>query len=139
MSNENKEIKSQETEIAKASNTEITFVMPDTESLGSLKEMTPKFSLNVKYKSAEDWAVLKDKPIRAFYMGLKDIPNDKGELIKSGVFVTEKEIFINGSMILIDAVRNQNIKTPVQITYRGKKANKTTDGSTMMFDIEILG
>ena len=126
-------------DIKEVSGTEVTFMIPDTESLGKLKSLEPKFSLNLKYKTADDWAVLKDKPIRAFYMGLKDIPNDKGELVKCGVFVTETECFINGSMTLVEAVQSRPIKTPVQITYRGKKNNKSSEGSTMIFDTEILG
>ncbi|CAA0196361.1 conserved hypothetical protein [Tenacibaculum maritimum] len=125
--------------IEKASGTEVTFMIPDTESLGRLKTLEPKFSLNLKYRSAEHWAVLKDKPIRCFYMGLKDIPNEKGELVKCGVFVTEKECFINASMTLVEAVQSRPVKTPIQITYRGKNNNKSSEGSTMIFDTEILG
>lgn len=126
-------------EIQKANGTEVTFTIPNTESLGSLKDLTPKFSLNLKYKTSDDWAVLKDKPLRAFYMGVKEIPNEDGEMVSCGVFVTEKECFISGQMTLLDAVKNLEIKTPVQVTYRGKKANKSSDGSTMIFDVEKLG
>lgn len=129
----------QNEEIQKAAGTEVKFMIPDTESLGQLKEMEPKFSLNLKYKSADDWAAVKDQPIRAFYMGIKEIPNEDGELIKCGIFVTESECFISGQMTLVEAVSTRPPKTPVQITYRGKKNNKSSDGSTMIFDTEILG
>lgn len=129
----------QEQELQKASGTEVTFFIPDTESIGQLKDMEPKFSLNLKYKTADDWAGIKDKPLRAFYMGTKEIPNEDGELVTCGVFVSEKEAFISGQMTLIEAVKNLPIKTPLQLTYRGKKANKSGSGSTMIFDVEKLG
>jgi len=126
-------------ELQKAAGTEITFIIPDTESLGVLDDLEPKFSLNLKYKSSDDWAGIKDKPIRCYYMGVKEIPNENGELVKCGVFVSQRECFISGQMTLIDAVKNLNVQTPVQITYRGKKANKSSDGQTMIFDVEKLG
>lgn len=126
-------------EIQKASGTEVTFVIPDTESLGQLQDLEPKFSLNLKYKSSDDWAALKGSPMRAYFMGMKSIPNEDGELINCAVFVTPKECFISGQMTLVEAVKSLNAKTPVQITYQGKKNNKSTEGSTMLFDVETLG
>lgn len=126
-------------EVEKAAGTEVTFFIPDTESLGTLQNMEPKFSLNLKYKSSDDWAALKDQPVKAFFMGMKDIPNEEGEAVKCGVFITPAECFISGQMTLVDAVKNLPIKTPVQIIYRGKKANKSTDGITMLFDVQTLG
>ncbi len=127
------------TEIEKAAGTKITFFIPDTESLGTLQELEPQFSLNLKYKTADDWAVLKDQPLRAFYMGTKEVPNENQEVINCAVFVTEKECFIAGQMTLFESVKNLAVKTPVEITYKGKKNNKSTDGTTMIFDVVKLG
>lgn len=125
-------------EITKSAGTEVTFLIPNTESLGKLQNLTPNFSLTMKYKSADDWASLKDKPVRAFYMGMKDVPNEDGENVHCGLFVSETEVFLSGQLILTEAVKNLPPQTPVQITYRGKKSNKTSDGSTMLFDVETL-
>lgn len=119
--------------------TEVSFFIPNTEELGTLDKLEDKFSLTMKYKSAEDWAMLKDQEIRCFFMGLKEIPNDKEELVNCGVFVTKTECFIAGGKTLVDAVRQLPTKSPISITYRGKKANKTVDGSTMIFDVKTLG
>lgn len=127
------------TEVEKAAGQEVTFFIPDTESLGALQNLEPKFSLNLKYKSSDDWAALKDQPLKVFFMGMKDIPNENGEMVKCGVFISQKECFISGQMTLVESVKNLAIKTPVQITYRGKKNNKSTDGITMLFDVETLG
>ena len=125
--------------VQQAAGTEITLVIPNTERIGVLKDLNPKFSLTTKYKSADEWAAHKDKPIRAFYMGLKEVPNENGEMVKCGVFISETEIFLSGQMVLIEAVKQLDTDTPVQITYRGKKANKSSDGQTMLFDVEKLG
>lgn len=126
-------------EVQKAAGEEVTFFIPNTESIGQLNELKPQFSLNLKYKTADDWAAIKDKPLRAFYMGTKDIPNDAGEAVLCGVFVSQSECFISGQKLLVDAVRNLPIKSAVEITYRGKSQNKTTEGSTMKFDVITLG
>lgn len=131
-------MKNQEQELAKASGEQVTFFIPNTEALGKLDELQPDFSLTIKYKSADDWAEIKDKPLRVFYMGLKDIPNEDGEMVKCGLFVSKKECFISGQMTLIEAVKNLPIQTPIEIIYRGKKNNKSTTGSTMIFDISKL-
>jgi hypothetical protein len=126
-------------DLAKKAGTEVTFIIPDTESLGHLDDLDEQFSLNIKYKSAEDWAQIKDKPLRAYYMGMKDIPNEDGEAVQCGVFVSKEECFISGQMTLVEAVRKIQPQTPVQITYRGKEKNKTSDGATMRFDVVKLG
>ena len=123
---------------SEAHGTEVTFRIPDTESLGRLAEMKHDFSLILKYKTADEWATMKDKPFRAYYMGLKEIPNDKGDLILCGMFVSRHECFISGQKVLVDAVRQLPTHTPLEIIYRGKSVNKTTEGATMKFDITIL-
>ena len=124
--------------VAQTPQTEVTFVMPTTESLGRLKEMRPDFSLTMKYKNADDWAAIKGQEVRAFFMGIKEIPNDDGELVTCGVFVSETECFIAGQKLLVEAVRNLDSRTPVAITYKEKKANKSSDGSTMIFEVRTL-
>ncbi len=127
-----------EKSVMPAQPTEVTFVMPNTESLGQLKEMQPDFSLTMKYKTADDWAAIKGQEVRAFFMGIKEIPNDDGELVTCGVFVSTTECFIAGQKLLVEAVRNLDSRTPVAITYKEKKANKSTEGSTMIFEVRTL-
>ena len=127
-----------EKSVVQSPQTEVTFVMPNTKSLGQLKEMRPDFSLTMKYKNADDWAAIKGQEVRAFFMGIKEIPNDDGELVTCGVFVSESECFIAGQKLLVEAVRNLDSRTPVAITYKEKKANKSSDGSTMIFEVRTL-
>lgn len=118
--------------------TEVTFLMPSTDALGALATMTPDFSLILKYKKADDWALLKNQEVRAYYMGIKEIPNTDGELVTCAIFVSSNECFLAGSMVLIEAVRTLDKGTPVAITYRGKSQNKKTEGETMRFDVITL-
>ena len=125
-------------EIAKAGGTHVSFIMPHTDALGSLEDMEADFSLNIKYKTKEKWGAWKDRPIRAFYMGMKEIPNEDGEVVNCGVFVSQSECFISGQMTLIEAVSRIEPNTPVEVTFRGSKNNKSSKGSTMIFDVVKL-
>lgn len=127
-----------EKDISKAAGTQVVLVIPDTESLGQLDQMENDFSLTMKYKTADDWAALKDQPIRAFFMGIKEVPSEEGEMVTCGIFVTKTELFLSGQMVLIEAVKKLDSKTPIEIIYRGKKSNKSTEGSTMLFDVTTL-
>lgn len=129
----------QKTDIQDLAGQSVNLVIPNTEALGRLETMDEKFSLTMKYKSADDWAKLEGQEVRCFFMGTREVPNEQGEAVLCGVFVTQKECFIAGGMTLIEAVRNLQPNTPVSITYRGKKANKSSKGSTMLFDVKILG
>lgn len=127
------------TTLSQVAGQQVTLFIPDTESIGKLETMESKFTLTTKYRSADDWAALKDKPVRCYYMGLKDVPNDQGEAITCGIFVSPKEIFLSGQKVLVDAVRALPEQTPLLIVYKGKKTNKSTEGSTMIFDVVMLG
>ncbi|MEG0602827.1 MAG: hypothetical protein RR499_07260 [Mucinivorans sp.] len=117
---------------------EVEVIMPNPSVLASLDNMKQDFSLTLKYKTADDWAALKDKPVRAFYQGIKDIPNKEGEMIKCAAFIGQHECFLAGQMLIVDAVKNLLHNTAVEIIYRGKSANKNTEGSTMKFDVATL-
>lgn len=128
----------QNRDIEKLAGQEVTFVIPDTESLGALQNLDPSFNLRLKYKNEEEWLAVKNKPVRVYFLGLREIPSDKGEIVVCGLFASEKELFLSGQKVLVDAVRNLPLKTPVQITYLEKKTNKTVDGATMIFDVQLL-
>ena len=117
---------------------EVSFTIPSTASLGKLSDMEPDFSLDLKYRTADDWASVKGQEIRAFFMGFKEIPNSDGELVTCAVFVTKTECFIAGQKLLIEAVRQLEHGTAVAITYVEKKNNKSTEGATMVFSVKTL-
>lgn len=133
--------KSQNDQLSKSELTEKKPVMlvPNREALTKLEDYKEEFSLNAKYKGAEEWPALKEKPLRAYFMGFKEIPDDKGEVLNAAVFVSATEVFLCAQTVLVDAVRNLDAQTPVEIIYKGKKDNKSSVGSTMIFDVKKLG
>lgn len=123
----------------KVHGTEVLFTIPDTESLGRLNQMDHSFSLTLKYRKAEDWAALKNKEVRAYYMGMREIPNKDGELVHCGTFVTDTECFLSAQTTLIEAVRQLAPGTPIAITYRERRTNKNDSSrSTCVFDVVTL-
>lgn len=117
---------------------EVTLSMPDTESLGLLENAELGMSRTIKYKTQEDWQDIKGVAIRCFFMGLKEIPNEKGDAVICAGFMSKDEVFLAAQMVLIDAVRNLPKNTPVEIIFEGKKANKSSDGSTNLFSVKLL-
>ncbi|MCG8213587.1 hypothetical protein J2Q11_12335 [Tenacibaculum finnmarkense genomovar finnmarkense] len=122
----------------KAVPTQVTIDIPSTEQLGNLKTMETGFNMNPKYRTKEDWFELKGIEVRAYYLGLKDLPNDDGEAVVCAVFATEEEIFFAGQKILVDAVKKLDLKTPVSIVFLDNKKNKSTAGSVMLFEVKLL-
>lgn len=127
--------------IAKAGQTSVVdteFVINEIPDLSKLDDLKPGKSHVAKYRTQEDWALLQAQPIRCFYLGIKEIPNDQGEVIKAAVFVEKLGIFLCSQKVLLDAVRHMVTMSPVIITYMGKKKNKSSAGSTNLFDVVEL-
>lgn len=138
-------MKNQENEVATTSqNQEVamfnagTLFIPNSESLGKLEEAETGMDLTVKYRKQEEWFEFKDKPIKCYFMGMKEIPNKDGEMITCGAFFSKDGPFLAGQQLLVDSVRNLEPNTPIEITFKGKKANSSSDGSTNLFDVKLL-
>lgn len=118
---------------------DVTLKMPNTELLGKLEGAIPGMAITVKYKKQEDWMEIKGKPLRCFYMGVKEVPNEEGdEKVLCAGFMSTDGVFIAGQMVLVDAVRGLTKGTPIEITYEGKKKNTSSDGSTNLFTVKLL-
>jgi hypothetical protein len=134
----------QETEVAPVQKEEVamfnagTLFIPNSESLGRLEQAETGMDLTVKYRKQEEWFEFKNKPVRAYFMGIKEIPNEEGEMIIVGAFFTSDGPFLAGQKLLIDAVKHLEPNTPIEITFLGKKENKSSKGSTNMFEVKLL-
>lgn len=115
-----------------------TLFIPNSEALGKLEEAEAGMDLTVKYRKQEEWFEFKNKPVKAYYMGIKEIPNEEGEMIVVGAFFATDGPFLAGQKLLVDAVRHLEPNTPIEITFMGKKENKSTKGSTNMFEVKLL-
>ncbi len=125
-------------DLKEVAGTQVTFTIPDTETLGKLDALEPKVSLNMGYRMKEEWERLKNQPIKAYYLGLKQIPNPEGQLVTCGLFVTSKDVFMAGGMILIELIKDLPQKTPLQLTYLGVKVTKN-EKEMLNFNVSRLG
>jgi hypothetical protein len=117
-----------------------SIMIPSVEALGRLDDAETGTSLNLRYKKVEEWAEEAEKGLktRAYYLGMKQLPNEDGEMLLCAVFADRTGSFLAAQTVIIDAVRNLEERTPVQITYNGSRKNKSTKGSTHLFDIKVL-
>jgi hypothetical protein len=120
-------------------NTDVVLQMPSLDQLGELKGLKEVYKATASYRTQEQWFEYKEKPIRCFFLGVKELPNDKEDLVLSGIFAAEDGIFLAAQKVLVDAVRNLKPQTPIEITFKGKKSNKNSEGSTNIFEVIILG
>lgn len=125
-------------ELAKLAGNQVTFTIPNTDELGKLDGMEEDFNLRLKYKMQEEWELLKNKPIRCYFLGIRQIPNEKEEMVTCGLFASQTELFLAGGRVLIEAISHLPEKVPVALTYLGAQQNKTNEGATMMFDVKTL-
>lgn len=120
--------------------TEVKLSMPSLSQLGKLTGLKKVFKTSAAYRTQEDWQEFKDKPIRAFYLGLKQLPNDDGEAVTCAIFADQEQIFLCAQYVLVEAVRNAPPQTGFEITYKGKRQNKSSKSKyTNLFDIVQLG
>lgn len=112
--------------------------LPNKQELESLSEMKEGYDLTVTYRTQEKWAELQDQEQRVFFLGTKQVPNDEGEMITCAVFAGEKGAFMSAQMLLLNSVETLQSGTPLKITYKGKKKNKSNQGSTNVFDVVTL-
>ena len=125
-------------ELNKLAGTTVTFNIPNTDELGQLETMDEDFNLRLKYKMQEEWIRIKDQPVRCFFLGLRQIPNEKEEMVTCGLFASRTELFLAGGKVLIEAISHLPEKTPISLTYLGANQNKSNEGETMMFDVKTL-
>lgn len=106
--------------------------MPDLSVLDSMQKGT---SATAVYRTQEDWAVKKDIEQKCVFLGFKQIPDKNGEAVMTAVFADKSGVFLSGQKTLVDAMRTFKTYEGAFITYRGKKQNKSNDGSTNIFEV----
>lgn len=116
----------------------LDITIPSLEDLEKLQGMEPGFSLTPRYRSTDDWAKYKDEEIRALYLGTKQVPNEKEELITYAFFSDKTGIWLAAQMVLVESVRDLPFKTPIAITYEGRSQNKSNEGMTCKFLVQQL-
>ncbi len=106
--------------------------------LRNLDGLKRGFKTTVGYRTQEEWAKREDEPEICFFLGFKEIPNDEGEAVRCAILQNRMEVFLSAQKVLIDALSPLEAGTPVEIVYQGKKKNKSTAGSTNLFEVFVL-
>lgn len=122
----------------KPTNGEITFIMPSTNALGALKNAEEGRQLTVSYKKKEDWLKEKDKPVRCFFLGLKEATDGKGDTYFLAKLHDGEKAFVCGQTILVQALMSTEVGQGVEVTCTGSV--KGSNGNDIpQFDVVELG
>lgn len=118
-------------------NGEVTFLMPNTNALGTLKKAKKGMSLTAKYMTADEWGKRSGEEIRCFFLGLKEATDSEGETYYLAKFSNGAENFVAAQTILVQSVANLPIGQGVSITCKG--VEKASRGKVVTFEIADLG
>lgn len=118
-------------------NGEVTFVMPNTNAIASLKEAKTNRTLTVSYKEKSEWIAQKDQPVECFFLGFKEANDAKGNPFFLAKLHDGTKAFVAGQTVLIQALMNTQIGQGVRITCTG--STKTTGGNDIpLFEVDEL-
>ncbi len=117
---------------------EVTFLMPNTNALGMLKEAKEGGNLTATYMKWEDWEKIKGVELRCFFMGFKDCVDSNGEDYKLSQFVDENnKPFVAAQTILVDDMKNVPYGQGVVIVCKDVISN-SKKGKTVLFENIML-
>ena len=116
---------------------EVTFLMPNTNTLAKLKDAPVGANITSKYRTKEDWMELKGKPQKCFFLGMKEAYNDKDEVYYLVKLHDGKSPFVAGQTVLVQSLQSVPVGQGVQITCTG--LSKSGTRSIPMFDVAQLG
>ena len=118
-------------------NGEVTFIMPSTNAIGSLKNAETNRKLTVSYKEKSEWISEIGVPTECFFLGFKEASDAKGNSYFMAKLHDGVKAFIAGQTVLIQALMNTKIGQGVRITCTG--STKTTGGNDIpLFDVDEL-
>ncbi len=117
-------------------NGEVTFLIPNTNTIGKLKDAKVGANITASYRTKEDWVALKDKPQKCFYLGLKEATNDKDEVYYLAKLHDGKQPFVAGQTVLVQSLTSVPVGQGVQITCTG--LSKSNGRQIPMFEVAQL-
>ncbi|WP_127846168.1 hypothetical protein [Psychroflexus aestuariivivens] len=117
-------------------NGEITFMMPSTNALGALKKAEKGRQLTVSYKKKEEWLAEVDKPVKCFFLGLKEATDAKGETYFIAKLHDGEKAFVCAQTVLVQSLMSTELGQGVEITCTG--STKTNGNEIPLFDVVEL-
>ena len=101
--------------------------------LPDLDEMTPGFSLRMKYREFEQVGEV----VRCLLIGMTSMVNQQGKEIPVAVFQNRREVFVNAGSNLVSQVQTLPLGTALEITYLGKEPTKSGN-KVKTFEVRLL-
>ena len=118
-------------------NGEVTFLMPNTNAIGRLKEAKEGMTLTSKYMTLEDWIAEQGVEKRCFYLGMKEALDSDGEKYYLAKLHDGEKPFVVAQTILVQSLWNTPIGQGVAITCTGAEKNNN-GGKTATFEVTQL-
>ena len=115
---------------------EITFMMPSTNAIGALKDAELGRQLTVSYKKKEEWLAEVDKPLRCFFLGLKEATDAKGKIYFIAKLHDGEKAFVCAQTVLVQALMSTELGQGVEITCTG--SSKTNGNDIPLFEVVEL-
>lgn len=119
-------------------NGEVTFLMPNTNMLGKLKDAKPTKTLTSKYMTIDDWQNQKGIEFRVIYCGIKEAIDSSGELYHLVKLNDGKQPIVAAQTVLVQSLFNVPIGQAVSIVCIDVVRN-TKNGKTALFEVMDLG
>jgi len=132
--NQNQETKKNE---LYPTNGEVTFLMPNTNTLAKLKDAKVGATLTSSYRTKEEWVALKDKPQKCFFLGMKEAYDENEKVYYLAKLHDGKNPFVAGQTVLVQSLTSVPIGQGVQITCTGLSGSGTRQ--IPMFEVAQLG
>ena len=117
-------------------NGEVTFLMPNTNTLAKLKDAKVGATLTSSYRTKDDWIALKGKPQKCFYLGLKEAVDENEKVYYLAKLHDGKNPFVAGQTILVQSLTSVPNGQGVQITCTGLSGSGTR--KIPMFEVAQL-
>lgn len=115
-------------------NGEMTFIMPNTNALGALKNAEKGRKLSISYKTKEQWLAQIGEPVKCYFLGLKEAENAKGDPYFLAKLHDGENGFVCAQTVLVQALMSTEVGQGVEITCTG--SNKGSSGNDIpLFEV----
>jgi len=115
---------------------EVTFMMPSTNALGALKNAEKGRQLTVSYKKKEEWLAEIGKPVKCYFLGLKEATDSKGDTYFIAKLHDGVKAFVCAQTVLVQSLMSTELGQGVEITCTG--SSKTNGNEIPLFEVVEL-
>ena len=118
-------------------NGEVTFLMPNTNAIGVLKNATKARSLTAKYMTVDDWEKERGVEKKCYFLGFKESEDTQGRPYYLAKLHDGETPFVAAQTILVQSLSSVAVGQGVSITCTDVAKN-TKGGKTAFFEVQEL-